>query len=108
MWHDKIQEIIITFLDSPSINYATSSTTKDELKASIIINNNRSKYSIDITEPFYSVSNIVSAARSEIEKYSHLAYIIPFCVGSLVPDNYILEEEFKIPEKICKSIKNDT
>ena len=46
---DKIQEIIITFFDSSSINYETGSIADDEVKPHVIMSHKSSAYIIDGT-----------------------------------------------------------
>ena len=65
-------------------------------------------YFVDITIPYDSITNMESAANRKIEKYRHLGYVIPFCVGSLgswYSGNQILKTEMNFPTNTWKILK---
>ena len=106
--HDAVLGVLTKFLDECDIEYDTSYISLDNLKPDLVIKYNNSCYFVDITIPYDSITNMESAVNSKIEKYRHLGYVIPFCVGSLgswYSGNQILKTEMNFPTNTWKILK---
>ena len=106
--HDAVLGVLTKFLDECDIEYDTSYISLDNLKPDLVIKYNNSCYFVDITIPYDSITNMESAANRKIEKYRHLGYVIPFCVGSLgswYSGNQILKTEMNFPINTWKILK---
>ena len=106
--HDAVLGVLTKFLDECYNEYDTSYISLDNLKPDIIIKFNNSCYFVDITIPYDSIRNMESADNWKIEKYRHLGYVIPFCVGSLgywYSGNQILKTEMNFPSNTWKILK---
>ena len=106
--HDAVLGVLTKFLDECDIEYDTSYISLYNLKPDLVINYNNSCYFVDITIPYDSITNMESAANRKIEKYRHLGYVIPFCVGSLgswYSGNQILKTEMNFSSNTWKILK---
>ena len=106
--NDAVLGIRTKLPDECDIEYDTSYISLDNLKPDIVIKYNNSCYFVDITIPYDSITNMESAANRMIEKYRHLGYIIPFCVGYLgswYSGNQILKTEMNFPSNTWKTLR---
>ena len=109
--HDAVLGVLTKFKVECDIEYDTSYSSLDNLKPYLVIKYNNSCYFFDITilySVYDSITNMESAANRKIEKYLHLGYVIPFCVGYLgywYSGNQILKTEMNFPSNTFKILK---